>query len=297
MKSIFFPMILFVFLFSCEGKKQKIVVETPKPDEDYLVTVNTSEGEMKLVLFDQTPNHKNNFLKLVANEFYHDLLFHRVINNFMIQGGDPKSKDADLETDLGNGDPGYTVPAEIRKGLFHYKGMLGAARKMDQENPKKASNGSQFYIVHGRTYNEEELGKMRVNYQKLYELFGELVKKPEYKNVASIYLKLQQEKNEKEMETLIYGTRDFIKKEFNEDVNLPLSAQEIENYGKIGGAPMLDGEYTIFGQVISGLEVIDKITSKAVNSKDRPTENVDMKMTLTLMKRTEITAKYGYKYP
>ncbi len=198
-------------------KRQRIYVRAP---ERCLVELETPYGNMLIHLFDGTPKHQDNFFKLAEEGFYDSLLFHRVINGFMIQGGDPLSKDAPPETPLGAGGPGYTIEAEFVDSLVHLRGMLAAARKGDQVNPLKQSSGSQFYIVQGRTVTEEMLDRLEVRKGIRY------------------------------------------------------TPDQRQAYLERGGTPFLDGEYTVFGEVIEGLEVIDKIAKVATDANDRPTENV-----------------------
>ena len=143
----------FLFLQACSDNKK-----------DFLITIKTSYGEIKLVLFDQTPKHKDNFIKLSESGFYDSLQFHRVINNFMIQTGDPNSKGSEPGQSIGNGGPGYTIPPEFVPGIIHEKGTIAAARMGDNANPKKESSGSQFYIVQGKVYTAEELNQLSVKY-------------------------------------------------------------------------------------------------------------------------------------
>lgn len=190
------------------------------PPDDCLVELETSKGTILVRLFNETPRHRDNFLKLAESGFYEDQLFHRVVNGFMIQAGDPESKKAGPDVRLGSGGPGYTIPAEIHQQHFHTKGALAAARTGDEVNPKKESSGSQFYIVHGRPADSKEL--------YIYE--GQ-------KNVY-----------------------------YDENTK--------EKYKKLGGAPQLDMEYTIFGEVVAGLEIIDSIASVPTDSFDRPKEDI-----------------------
>lgn len=190
--------------------------------DDNIVVITTKYGDMTVQLFDTAPKHTENFKKLVKEGYYDDLLFHRVINGFMIQGGDPNSRNATAETPLGNGGPDYTIDAEI--GIPHFKGMLAAARLGDGVNPAKASSGSQFYIVHGRKMSDEILNMV------------------------------EQQKR------------------------IKYTPEQREKYLRLGGAPDLDNEYTVFGEVISGLEVVDKIASVKVNERDRPIDDVKMKI-------------------
>jgi len=204
--------------------EQELIVEPP---EECLVYIKTSEGDMIAKLFDETPGHRDNFIKLAGEKFYDSLLFllfHRVIEGFMIQGGDPKSKNAKKGATYGSGGPGYTLDAEIRQDLAHVKGALAAARTGDNTNPERKSSGSQFYIVHGKDLSEAEL--------KQFESRNGITYPP------------------------------AIKKQY------------LEN----GGTPFLDQKYTVFGIVIEGIEVVDKITAKKTSKRDRPEEDVKMEI-------------------
>lgn len=179
---------------------------------------------MVFLLSDSTPLHRDNFIKLAKKHFYDGLLFHRVIDSFMIQGGDPDSRDAEPRQLLGNGGPGYQVPAEFRKTLFHRKGALAMAREGDRVNPKRASSGSQFYIVEGKTYTDKELDQISRQ-----------------------------------------TGRTFTKK-------------QRKVYKTIGGTPFLDGRYTVFGYLVKGMDVLDKIAAVKTDQNDRPLEDVPMKV-------------------
>jgi peptidyl-prolyl cis-trans isomerase B (cyclophilin B) len=196
-----------------------------KKDRKRDVEMVTTEGIIRLRLSDSTPLHRDNFLRLVRSGYYDSVLFHRVIRNFMIQAGDPNSKRAAAGIPLGNGGPGYTVPAEFRPTIFHRKGVLAAARMGDDVNPEKKSSGSQFYIVQGRTFTDAEMDSV------------ERVRLKGYK--------------------------------------LPEAHRQV--YRTIGGTPQLDQNYTVFGEVVSGIEILDRIaslpTSKA-QDRDRPLQDV-----------------------
>jgi len=195
-----------------------------KAPTDCLVMITTEHGEMLVKLFDATPLHRDNFLKLAEQGFFDGLLFHRVIEGFMIQGGDPNSRDAQDGAMLGSGGPGYTIPAEFVDTILHVKGALAAARTGDNVNPEKRSSGSQFYIVQGRKVSEEMLDATEAQKGKRYD-----------RNIRELYLNR-------------------------------------------GGTPFLDHEYTVFGQVIEGLDVIDKIAAVKTGRSDRPEENVSFKV-------------------
>ena len=193
--------------------------------------ISTPQGRMVIRLYDETPNHRDNFRKLVEQGVLDSTLFHRVIQNFMIQGGDPNSKDDDPSND-GMGDPGYTIPAEFNPALFHKKGALAAARQPDQVNPDRSSNGSQFYIVHGRLWAAEELD-------------------------------------------------DFERQSKKNDPNFSFSAEARTIYTSLGGAAFLDGQYTVFGELAEGFDVLDAIASSPTTGSygrppSRPLEDVRM---------------------
>ncbi|MFB2121190.1 peptidylprolyl isomerase [Parapedobacter sp. 2B3] len=189
------------------------------------VRIITAKGECLLKLYDETPLHRDNFVKLVREGYYEDLMFHRVINNFMIQGGDPNSRYAAERQELGEGGPEYTIPAEFNDSLFHKKGAIGAAR---DNNPQKASSGSQFYLVQGRTFSDRGLDSLEQG-----RLGGRKI--PPYQR---------------------------------------------EVYKTLGGTPHLDQNYSVFGELISGISVIDSIAAVATDGNDRPLEDQRMKMEL-----------------
>ncbi len=175
---------------------------------------------MKIELYDETPLHKENFIKLVNENFYNELLFHRVIKNFMVQAGDPNSKNAKKGARLGNGGTDYKIPAEFNKKFFHKKGALAAARQGDNINPQKMSSGCQFYIVQGNVYTMEKL------------------------------------------------------KSFEARMKMPFSEEQKKAYTTLGGTPHLDYNYTVFGEVVEGLDIIDKIASSQIDRGNRPLEDI-----------------------
>ncbi|MEZ4886906.1 MAG: peptidylprolyl isomerase [Chitinophagales bacterium] len=208
---------------ACASAKISFTVEAMKK-----VKISTDFGDMTVALYNRTPQHRDNFLKLAKEGFFNDLLFHRVINQFMIQGGDPESRGAEATKQLGAGGPGYTVPAEFDfPDLYHKKGALSAARQGDQMNPQKASSGSQFYVVQGKKVMPQELQQLEQRMKTKY------------------------------------------------------TPEQVETYRSIGGTPFLDGSYTVFGEVVEGLDVIDKIAVVQTAPGDRPVE--DVKMTITVI--------------
>lgn len=237
------------------------------------VLMHTNKGDIRLKLYNDTPLHRNNFLKLVREGQYEGLLFHRVIKDFMIQGGDVTSKDAPMNKSLGAGDLGYTVPAEFRyPQRFHKKGALCAARTGDEVNPERASSASQFYIVTGKKYSEQELNRMekQLETRLAQEIFNRLQTehKPE---IMRLYRNGEKEELAILRDTLIGKTELEVEKRKDE---VKLSPEIREAYKTVGGVPFLDGQYTVYGEVVEGMEVVDAIQTMKTNKQDRPTENV-----------------------
>lgn len=225
--------LVFIFLTVFVFAQQEIKIK--KKDRKKDIELVTNYGNIILHLYDSTPLHRDNFIRLVKSGFYDSTLFHRVINNFMIQGGDPDSKHAKPGQPLGNGGPKYTVPAEFRVSIFHKKGVLAAARESDDINPQKASSSSQFYIVQGRKFTDGALDTLEIR-----RLGGR---------------------------------------------KIPADQREV--YKTIGGTPHLDQNYTVFGEVVSGLDVVDKIAATPTSKdedRDRPLEDVRI-MKAKLIKR------------
>lgn len=211
--SLFFSLFITMLLMSCSGNQVQHVM------------IETEYGDMKVELYNSTPGHRDNFVKLVKEGFYDDLLFHRVIRDFMIQGGDPDSKNAPAGQRLGMGGPGYTIPHEI--GAPHFKGTLAAARTGGPSNPDKRSSGSQFYIVQGTRQTGPSLEAMA------------------------------------------------------KSKGIQYNQAQIQKYEEIGGAPFLDNDYTVFGEVVEGLDVIDKIAQVGTDNADRPVQDIKMKIRMT----------------
>lgn len=206
-----------------------------KPEKHSLIVISTTYGDIKIKLYNETPRHRDNFIKLAKEGTLNETLFHRVIKNFMIQGGDPDSKNAEKGAALGEGGLGYTIPAEFNSTLSHKKGVLSAAREGDDVNPEKASSSCQFYIVQGRTFTRAEIEKM---------LKGKNAKR---------------------------------------DTPTEYTEEQLQAYETIGGTPHLDMDYTVFGEIIEGLEVIDKVAEIKTDKRDRPLE--DIKMTIKIVKK------------
>jgi peptidyl-prolyl cis-trans isomerase B (cyclophilin B) len=261
---------------------------------DHVVTIKTNYGDMVAILYDETPKHKENFIKLAKEHYFDSLLFHRVIEGFMIQGGDPQSKKAMAGERLGNGGPGYTIDAEINPKFFHEKGALSAARLSDAVNPSKASSGSQFYIVQGKVMKEYEL---KLDAQKFNAALGQFFQNPANKAHLDSVKAYQQKGNFKGMENYLLQLKPTVESQLNTSVEKQVSPEILKAYTTKGGTPTLDNQYTVFGKVIKGLEVIDKIAAVKKDGMDRPLEDVRMKVTVEEVKKSKIEKLYGYKYP
>lgn len=256
-------------LMACTGNQKKTTdMET---GNETLVRLETTMGNITVKLYNETPKHRDNFIKLVKEGTYDSTLFHRVIKNFMIQAGDPQSKTATDTTTLGNGDVGYTLPAEFNPKFFHKKGALAAARLGDDVNPKKESSGCQFYIVTGRKFSEAQMISMenQLNDARLENVFNELARK----HMKEIYKMRKAGDNDGLLElqdSLETQARAIVAKE----PGLKFSREQIAAYTTVGGAPHLDGAYTVFGEVTDGMDVVDKIQAVKTNRADRPETDV-----------------------
>ncbi|HEY1038366.1 MAG TPA: peptidylprolyl isomerase [Bacteroidia bacterium] len=256
------------------------------PNEN-LVIISTSYGEMIARLFNETPLHRDNFLKLTEKKYYDSLLFHRVINSFMIQGGDPDSKNAKADKLLGDGDIGYTVPAEFNQKLFHKKGVLCAAREGDDINPQKASSGCQFYIVQGKGFNDETLKKVeyRINRPILHQLTKNYLETPGNETIKQRYESYQKEGKKDSLDALKKKIDSLIIPEYEKTEHYTFSEEQRTAYKTIGGTPHLDGSYTVYGEIIYGLSLIDKIAAVGTDKNDRPL--TDVRMTVRILKRVK----------
>lgn len=238
------------------------------------VRINTSEGSITVRLYDETPKHRDNFLKLAGEGFFNGTLFHRVIKDFMIQGGDPDSKGAPAGKMLGTGGPGYTIPAEFAyPQCFHKRGALSAARLGDEVNPEKESSGSQFYIVWGKTYKPQELRQMerQMAMQQEQNVFNQLARQ-NHERIMELRRNRDREALMALQDQLITQTKQQCK-----DMGLPTFTQEQTNvYTTVGGTPFLDGQYTVFGEVEEGLDVVEKIQNTETLRGDRPKNDVTM---------------------
>lgn len=241
------------------------------------VRISTSFGDIVVRLYDETPAHRDNFIKLAKKGFYNGTLFHRVIKDFMIQGGDPESKGAPKGRQLGSGDAGYTLPAEFNTSLFHKRGALSAARLGDNVNPERRSSGCQFYIVWGKTYSKGQIGQLEKQslMQAQQSVFDSLVQQNREK-----VMKLRRDRDQAGLmalqEELIAETEAIVA----EKGLGKLSEEQKEIYTTIGGTPFLDGQYTVFGEVESGLEIVGRIQEVATDRNDRPESDIAMTVTV-----------------
>lgn len=258
-----------IVLVACSGNKS-----SAGEGDERLVLIETPYGNMKVKLYNETPLHRDNFLKLAGEGFYDGLLFHRVINGFMIQGGDPESKNAPANKRLGAGDPGYQLPAEIVDKHFHKKGALAAARQGDNTNPERKSSGSQFYIVQGKVLDDEMIVQMEEKMKFQAERTEALKMFQEKQNLI---LRLQMEGKSDSVNALRIQIQEEAEKKVDQSM-YKLKEDRKEIYKTLGGTPHLDGAYTVFGEVIEGLNVIDSIANVQTQPGDRPLLDVPMKM-------------------
>lgn len=261
----------FIALTACNAGSKRQTNHHMENEKRTLVKLETTMGNITVALYNETPKHRDNFIKLVKEGVYDSTLFHRVIKQFMIQAGDPDSKNASDTAMLGSGDVGYTIPAEFNPKFFHKKGVLAAARQGDDVNPEKASSGCQFYIVTGRKFTEPQLLGMenKINEQREEALFDSLARQ----HMKEIYKMRKAGDNAGLLElqdTLEAQARELADKE----EKFRFTPEQIKAYSTIGGAPHLDGSYTVFGEVTEGIEVVDNIEIAKTNRADRPIENI-----------------------
>ena len=256
---------------SCGGASSQNA-KAQSADNETKVLIKTTVGDITIKLYNETPLHRDNFIKLVEEHYYDSILFHRVIKDFMVQAGDPESKNADKGVQLGAGGPDYTIPAEfVYPKYFHKRGALSAARQADQVNPERNSSGSQFYIVTGKTYTKYELQDMekQLRQKQGQSIFNRLVAQ----NMDSIMnmqmagdndgiMKLQEELNAKTNQI------------YNEEGPFKFTEEQVDAYMSDGGTPFLDNDYTVFGEVIDGMKAVDKIESAGTDMYDRPRKDI-----------------------
>ena len=255
---------------SCKpGQKNNSDMENQK---ETMLKIETTLGDIKVKLYNETPKHRDNFIKLANEGTYNGTLFHRVIKDFMVQAGDPESKNAPKGKMLGTGDVGYTIPAEIvYPKYFHKKGALSAARQGDNVNPNKESSGCQFYIVTGKVFNDSTLIGMeqQMNENKLTTIFNSLAQK----HMKEIY-KMRKANDEDGLYDLQEKLFAQAQEEAAKRPDFHFTKEQVETYTTVGGTPHLDGEYTVFGEVVEGMDIVDKIQNVKTDRSDRPEEDV-----------------------
>jgi peptidylprolyl isomerase len=275
-KYIFLSIVTVAFmLIACSVNGGNSTATNPKNTYKKMtkVELKTSLGNIVVALYNETPLHRDNFIKLVKEGYYDGQLFHRVIKDFMIQTGDGNSKTAGPDTPLGDGDPGYTIPAEfVYPKYFHKRGALAAARTADEVNPERRSSGSQFYIVTGKIYNSDELKSIipRLTRVKKQDIYRRLINENNAR-ITELQKSQDQEGLQKLQNELIQQTEAEAAK-----IDFSFTDEQIDAYATVGGTPHLDGQYTVFGEVIKGMDVVDKIQNTTTGRMDRPT--VDIKI-------------------
>ena len=274
-KSFILSIMMVAFtMMSCSANNAESQSNATKGKTDNNMTkveLETTYGSIVVELYNETPQHRDNFIKLVNTGYYDGVLFHRVIKDFMIQTGDGNSKTAGPDTSLGDGDPGYTIEAEfVYPKYFHKRGALAAARTGDQVNPERRSSGSQFYIVTGKIYGSEELKMMtqRMAEMKKQDIFRRLVTENREK--------IEEMQRNQDNDGLNALQNELIQQTEAEAAQNPFSLtdEQLDAYTSIGGTPHLDGQYTVFGEVIKGMDVVDKIQNVTTGRMDRPTVDV-----------------------
>lgn len=238
------------------------------------VRIQTTLGDITVRLYDETPLHRDNFVKLAKEGYYDGTLFHRVIKDFMIQGGDPDSKGAPAGKMLGVGGPDYTIEAEIKSGLYHKRGALAAARQGDEVNPERRSSGSQFYIVWGQVYNEGQLRQFskQMEMQQMQAVFNALAKEHHDE-----IMQMRRERNRAGLQEL----QEKLAAEAEAQVKAQGAGMTDEQraiYSTVGGTPHLDGQYTVFGEVEEGLDIVEMIQQTKTARGDRPVDDIEMRV-------------------
>lgn len=257
---------LFLFFASCSSKKE----------EYKFVKISTEKGDIIIKLYNETPKHRDNIIKLANEKYYDGQIFHRIINNFVVQGGDPDTKNAKPDSLYGNGGPNYLIDAEFVDTLIHKRGAVGMAREGDDVNPEKKSAGSQFYLVKGKVYTKEQLDELEKKLvlrkkSALYKkIFTEKVsKQKDQKNIDTISISLDM--------SIIF---DSI---WEKQPKFKFTEQQRKVYTTIGGIPHLDGNYTVFGEVVQGMDIVDDFSSVETDNNDRPLK--DIKFTMTVLNK------------
>ncbi len=260
-----------------------ILIQSCAMDKDVLITISTPYGDMKAILYDETPLHKKNFIELSESGKFDSTIFHRVIESFMIQGGDVNL--------IGDDEIDYTIPAEFNENLFHRKGEIAAARMGDDVNPDKESSGCQFYIVHGKVYKEEEL---TLDINALYGGVKRLLQEDEYSDMRQKFVDAQNDPEE--TQKLAISLSEVCEEKYGIQIRKNISDDVLKAYTTVGGVPHLDGAYTVFGRIVEGLDIIDKIAAVKTGPADKPLEDIPMIFKIKKISKAKITKDYGYTY-
>ena len=261
-----------------------ILIQSCAMDKDVLITISTPYGDMKAILYDETPLHKKNFIELSESGKFDSTIFHRVIESFMIQGGDVNL--------IGDDEIDYTIPAEFNENLFHRKGEIAAARMGDDVNPDKESSGCQFYIVHGKVYKEEEL---TLDINALYGGVKRLLQEDGYSDMRQKFVDAQNDPEE--TQKLAISLSEVCEEKYGIQIRKNISEDVLKAYTTVGGVPHLDGAYTVFGRIVEGLDIIDKIAAVKTGPADKPLEDIPMIFKIKKISKAKITKDYGYTYP
>ena len=274
MKNIITITIILFLTVSCNTTSAK------KKQKNKYVMIETVYGNMIIKLYNKTPLHRDNFIKLVEQNFYDSLLFHRVIKGFMIQGGDPKSKNSLPGERLGEGGPGYKIDAEFNTKFIHKKGALAAAREGDQFNPQKKSSGSQFYIIQGTKITKDRLQiiENKINEINKQDFLRKYINSPENSDLKNRLDSLKRTHSYRELNDLINKKIIKLKPQIDSIKRFKYTEEQKQIYSTIGGAPHLDQNYTVFGEIIDGLNIIDSIANVKVDRNKRPYNDIIMKV-------------------
>jgi cyclophilin family peptidyl-prolyl cis-trans isomerase len=272
MKNIFLFAIVLLVIVSCTSK--------PK---DTLVTISTSYGDIVVKLYDSTAKHKQNFINLAEAGYLNGTLFHRVIEKFMIQGGDPTSRNAKPGILLGDGDTNYTIPFEYVPSYLHKRGAFAAARENDDENPLKASSASQFYIVQGKVFNNDELDavELKVERRTKQYIMMDLLKKEGKEDELKAFRQMVDQRDTANIRVTIEKYRNAVEAQYLRTKPWEITEEQRRIYTTVGGTPHLDGAYTVFGEVVSGMEIVDQIAAVKTDTNDRPVKDIPISVKIS----------------